>query len=249
MTRKSKKLSKEEKMEVEDWIYQNNTEETRMTDTMTIRVKCKTENQKVLVNAIKEKEIIVCSGPAGSGKTFLACAEALRLIKRNAKYKKIIIVKSVTTLKNEEIGFLKGSLRDKMEPFMFSFVHNFEKIVGQAITSKLRELKTIEEMPIAYMRGINLDRSIIIIDEAQNISQDNIRTIMTRLGKDSKMIFLGDERQQDSKGGNGLTFLMEHFTSIEEIGCVQFTKSDVVRNPLIAKIERVFDSLQKKKNI
>ena len=93
------------------------------------------------------------------------------------------------------------------------------------------------------MRGINLDRSIIIIDEAQNISQENIRTIMTRLGKDSKMIFLGDERQQDSKGHNGLTFLMDHFQDIEEIGCVQFNKSDVVRNPLIAKIERVFDSL------
>ena len=73
-----------------------------------------------------------------------------------------------------------------------------------------------------------------------------MRTILTRLGKDSKMIFLGDERQQDSRGGNGLTFLMEHFQDIDEIGCVQFNKSDVVRNPLIAKIERVFDSLQKK---
>jgi len=245
MGRRSKKLSREEQMEVEEWIYQNNTEEKRISDTMTVNVKCKTENQKTLVNAIKEKEVIICSGPAGTGKTYLACAEALKLIKRYAKYKKIVIVKSVTTLKNEEIGFLKGGLREKMEPFMFSFVHNFEKLVGQAITSRLRELKTIEELPIAYMRGINLDRSIIIIDEAQNISQENIRTIMTRLGKDSKMIFLGDERQQDSKGGNGLTFLMDHFQGIDEIGCVQFNKSDVVRNPLIAKIERVFDSLQK----
>ena len=245
MGRRSKKLSKDEQQEVEEWIYQNNTEETRMTDTMTINVKCKTENQKSLVNSIKEKEVTICSGPAGTGKTFLACAEALKLIKRYAKYKKIVIVKSVTTLKNEEIGFLKGNLREKMEPFMFSFVHNFEKLVGQTITARLRELKTIEEMPIAYMRGINLDRSIIIVDEAQNISQENIRTIMTRLGKDSKMIFLGDERQKDSKGGNGLTFLMDHFAHLEEIGCVQFNKSDVVRNPLIAKIERVFDSLQK----
>jgi len=244
MGRRSNRLSKEEKMEVEQWIYQNNTEETRMTDTMTIKVKCKTENQKALVNSIKENEVTICSGPAGTGKTYLACAEALKLIKRYTKYKKIVIVKSVTTLKNEEIGFLKGNLREKMEPFMFSFVHNFEKLVGQSITSRLRELKTIEEMPIAYMRGINLDRSIIIVDEAQNISQENMRTIMTRLGRDSKMIFLGDERQQDSKGGNGLTFLMDHFSNIEEIGCVQFNKSDVVRNPLIAKIERVFDSLQ-----
>ena len=246
MGRRSKKLSREEQMEVEEWIYQNNTEEKRISDTMTVSVKCKTENQKALVNAIKEKEVIICSGPAGTGKTYLACAEALKLIKRYAKYKKIVIVKSGTTLKNEEIGFLKGGLREKMEPFMFSFVHNFEKLVGQAITSRLRELKTIEELPIAYMRGINLDRSIIIIDEAQNISQENIRTIMTRLGRDSKMIFLGDERQQDSKGHNGLTFLMDHFQDIDEIGCVQFNKSDVVRNPLIAKIERVFDSLQKR---
>jgi len=246
MGRRSKKLSREEQAEVELWIYQNNTEESRLTDTMTVRVKCKTENQKALVNAIKEKEVVICSGPAGTGKTFLACAEALKLIKRSGKYKKIVIVKSVTTLKNEEIGFLKGNLREKMEPFMFSFVHNFEKLVGQAITSRLRELKTIEEMPIAYMRGINLDRSIIIVDEAQNISKENMRTIMTRLGRDSKMIFLGDERQQDSKGGNGLTFLMDHFQDIEEIGCIQFNKSDVIRNPLIAKIERVFDSLQKK---
>lgn len=245
MGRKNRKLSREEQAEVEEWIYQNNTEETRMTDTMTIRVKCKTENQKSLINAIKEKEVIICSGPAGTGKTYLACAEALRLIKRYARYRKIVIVKSVTTLKNEEIGFLKGNLREKMEPFMFSFIHNFEKLIGQSITSKLRELKTIEEMPIAYMRGINLDRSIIIVDEAQNISQENIRTIMTRLGKDSKMIFLGDERQQDSKGGNGLTFLMGHFSHIDEVACIQFTKEDVVRNPLIAKIERVFDSLQK----
>jgi len=246
MGKRSKRLSREEQQEVEAWIYQNNEQETRMTDTMTIRVKCKTENQKLLVNAIKEKEVVICSGPAGTGKTYLACAEALKLIKRYAKYKKIVIIKSVTTLKNEEIGFLKGNLREKMEPFMFSFVHNFEKLVGQAITSRLRELKTIEEMPIAYMRGINLDKSIIIVDEAQNISQENMRTIMTRLGRDSKMIFLGDERQQDSKGHNGLTFLMDHFSDIEEIGCVQFNKSDVIRNPLIAKIERVFDSLQNK---
>tara|TARA_R110002110_G_scaffold321297_6_gene533885 strand:- start:948 stop:1694 length:747 start_codon:yes stop_codon:yes gene_type:complete len=244
MGKRSKKLSREEQQEVEAWIYQNNAQETKMTDTMTINVKCKTENQKSLVNSIKEKEVTICSGPAGTGKTFLACAEALKLIKRYAKYKKIVIVKSVTTLKNEEIGFLKGNLREKMEPFMFSFVHNFEKLVGQAITSRLRELKTIEEMPIAYMRGINLDKSVVIVDEAQNISQENMRTIMTRLGRDSKMIFLGDERQQDSKGHNGLTFLMDHFSDIDEIGCVQFNKSDVIRNPLIAKIERVFDSLQ-----
>lgn len=243
--RKSKRLTPEEQEEVESWIYKNNTVEDKLTSTMTIGVKCKNETQKKLIKSIRENEMTICSGPAGTGKTFLACAEALRLVKNHNKYKKIIIVKSVTTLKNEEIGFLKGGLRDKMEPFMFSFVHNFEKVVGQYVTNQLRELKTIEEMPIAYMRGINLDRSIIIVDEAQNISTENIRTIMTRLGKDSKMIFLGDERQQDSKGGNGLRFVMDHFTDLDEVGLVKFNKDDVVRNPLITKIERIFDSLQK----
>ena len=126
MGRRSKhRLSREEQQEVEAWIYQNNTEETRMTDTMTVNVKCKTENQKSLVNSIIEIEVTICSGPAGTGKTYLACAEALKLIKRYAKYRKIVIVKSVTTLKNEEIGFLKGGLREKMEPCIFCFLYIF----------------------------------------------------------------------------------------------------------------------------
>ena len=89
MTRKSKRLSRDEQQEVEAWIYQNNTEETRMTDTMTINVKCKTENQKSLVNSIKENEVTICSGPAGTGKTFLACAEALKLIKVTLNIEKL----------------------------------------------------------------------------------------------------------------------------------------------------------------
>ena len=243
-----KKLSTEEQREYYDVLQQMQIRKDNFVDLIHVNIKCKSENQKKLVKLIREKEVVICSGLAGVGKTYLACAEALRSVKNYSKYHKIIIVKSVTTLKNEEIGFLKGDLKDKMAPFMFSFFHNFEKLIGKELTGKLRYEGIIEELPIAYMRGINLDNSIIIIDEAQNISIDNIRTILTRLGKDSKMIFLGDRKQIDIKNKNesALDFLLDEFQHIEEIGVIVLDHNDVVRNPLIKKIESVFDRLEER---
>jgi phosphate starvation-inducible PhoH-like protein len=148
----------------------------------------------------------------------------------------------VTTLKDEEIGFLKGNLKEKMEPFMYSFMHNFEKVIGKANLELLRNAGMIEELPIAYMRGINIDNSIAIIDEAQNISVDNIRTIMTRLGENSKMIFLGDENQIDmkKKSESSLNFIIDKFKDFDEVGTIVLDEDDVVRNPLIKKIEQIF---------
>ena len=195
-----------------------------------------------LVNEIKNKEIVICSGLPGTGKTFLSCAVALELLKKDPRYRKIVIVKSVTTLKDEEIGFLKGTMKEKMEPFMYSFMHNFEKVIGKQNVEALRANNMIEELPIAYMRGINIDNSITIIDEAQNISIDNIRTIMTRLGENSKMIFLGDENQIDmkKKSESSLNFIIDKFKDFEEVGTVVLGEDDVVRNPLIKKIEQIF---------
>jgi phosphate starvation-inducible PhoH-like protein len=212
-------------------------------ESLKISIKCKTENQKKLVKEIREREIVVCSGPPGSGKTYLSCAMALELLKKESKFKKIYIIKSVTTLPDEEIGFLKGNLKEKMEPFMFSFLHNFEKIVGTDALSNLRANNIIQELPIAYMRGINIDNAVVIIDEAQNISVENIHTIMTRLGTDSKMIFLGDTKQKDTKKNkeSGLKFVIDHFSNVPEIGTVELGEDDVVRNPLIVLIEQVFD--------
>jgi phosphate starvation-inducible PhoH-like protein len=214
---------------------------------MKIDVKCKTENQKKLVNLIREKEITICCGLAGCGKTFLACYQALNLLKTQPDiYKKIVLVKSVTTLKEEEIGFLKGSLEEKMEPFVYSFMNNFEKIAGKVETAALRQEGIIEVMPIAYMRGINIDEAIIIIDEVQNITIENIRTILTRIGFNSKMIFLGDTKQIDykNKKNSALKFIMEKFQHLDEIGTIELGEEDVVRNPLIKKIEKVFNDLE-----
>jgi len=248
-----KKLSLEEQHEYYGILQEMQNRKDNFIDLIRVNIKCKSENQKKLVKLIREKEVVICSGLAGVGKTYLACAEALRLVKNNDKYQKIVIVKSVTTLKNEEIGFLKGDLQEKMAPFMFSFFHNFEKLIGKELTGKLRAEGVIEELPIAYMRGINLDNSIIIIDEAQNITIDNIRTILTRLGKDSKMIFLGDRKQIDMRNRqeSALDFLVVEFQHLDEIGIIVLDHNDIVRNPLIKKIEGVFDKLleREQKNI
>jgi phosphate starvation-inducible PhoH-like protein len=238
--RRRRKLTPEEEIEAVEAI--NRGHSVNILDKIKVDIKAKTQNQKKLVNEIKNKEIVICSGLPGTGKTFLSCGVALELLKNDPRYRKIVIVKSVTTLKDEEIGFLKGTMKEKMEPFMYSFMHNFEKVIGRQNVESLRASGMIEELPIAYMRGINIDNSITIIDEAQNISIDNIRTIMTRLGENSKMIFLGDENQIDmkKKSESSLNFIINKFKDFEEVGTVVLGEDDVVRNPLIKKIEQIF---------
>jgi phosphate starvation-inducible PhoH-like protein len=215
-----------------------------------IDLRHKNETQKKLTQSIKNGDVTVCIGPAGTGKTYISCQQALLEIKNNDVIKKIVLVKSVTTLKTEEIGFLKGSMEEKMEPFMYSFIGNFEKIIGKQLYENLKTEKYIEILPIAYLRGVNIDNAIVIIDEVQNISIDNIRTILTRLGENSKMVFLGDIKQIDSKNKNNsaLKFLVEHFNNVDRINIVEFNKNDIVRHPLIKTIEDIFDKVNENEN-
>jgi phosphate starvation-inducible PhoH-like protein len=212
-----------------------------------LSIKCKNETQKKLIHTIKNNDVTICTGPAGTGKTFLSCYESINQLKNNNLINKIVIVKSVTTLKNEEIGFLKGSLEEKMEPFVYSFIKNFEKIIGLDLTNKLKSENIIEVLPIAYMRGINIDNAVVIIDEVQNISIDNIRTILTRLGENSKMILLGDINQIDMKykKNSALEFLINNFKNTSNIGLIEFNNSEIIRHPLIIKIEEVFNNYDK----
>jgi len=244
MSTRRKRLSEEEEQQVLESIMTAPTNGTLTK--VKVELKAKNPNQKLFASFIEDKEIVICSGPAGTGKTYVACAQALKLFKNDQRYKKIYIVKSVTTLKDEEIGFLKGTLDEKMEPYIYSFIHNFEKIVGRSITKTLRDNGSIEVMPIAFLRGINFDDCIVLIDECQNITHDNMRTIMTRIGTNCKMIFLGDTGQIDlkMKKNSSLPMIMEKFSKVEEFGCIALSDEDIVRNPLIKKIEQVFNELQ-----
>jgi phosphate starvation-inducible PhoH-like protein len=244
--RKYKEIPEEEIIQMEQYLNRNNIEEDKLFSTISINVKCKSENQKKLVNSIKQNEITICSGLPGSGKTFLSCAEALKLVKNKSKYKRIILIKSIVPLKNEEIGHLPGDLKEKMAPIMESFTDNIRKIVGRSRMEKLMELGIIEIVPIAFARGRSIDNSIILIDEAQNISMDNIRTLMTRIGNNSKMVIMGDARQKDikNKKDSSLETVLEKFKFVGGFGTVELRDpEDVVRNPIIKVIEDVFENL------
>ena len=245
--RKYKEIPEEEIIEMEHYLNRNNVEEEKLFSTISINVKCKSVNQKKLVNSIKQNEITICSGLPGSGKTFLSCAEALKLVKGKSRFKRIVLVKSIVPLKNEEIGHLPGDLKEKMAPIMESFTDNIRKIIGRSRMEKLMELGVIEIVPIAFARGRSIDNSIILIDEAQNISMDNIRTLMTRIGSNSKMVIMGDVRQKDirNKKDSSLEIVLNKFKDIEGFGTVELREQeDVVRNPIIKIIEDIFEDIE-----
>jgi len=153
--------------------------------------------------------------------------------------------------KDEEIGDLKGTLEEKMEMYMYPFISNFHKVVGKAATEELKNSGAIEILPIKFALGVTLDDSIIIVDEAQQISKDNLRTLITRIGSNSKMIFLGDIKQKsvNKREKSALEILMEHFGKIEEIGMVQLGKEDIVRHPIIKKLEEIFDKIEESEKL
>lgn len=213
------------------------------------QIKAKNVRQKELLKLIEEKEITFVAGPAGSGKTFLTLAKALQLIyDENLPYDKIYLLKSVITLQDESLGYIKGEIDDKLKPTAMSFLMNLSKLIEMSQMNKLIESDIVIPLPIGYMRGLSIDNSIVILDEVQNITLENLRTILTRIGENSKIIALGDLRQIDikNKSRSSLYTAMDLFNGIDEIGTFEFTENDIVRNPLIQKIERRFEEYMEK---
>jgi phosphate starvation-inducible PhoH-like protein len=214
------------------------------------KVIAKNESQKELIRSIKKNEITICTGKAGTGKTYVSLAFALGLLKaKNNPFNKLYLVKSVTTLKGEEVGYLKGTLQEKIEPFMWSFLINMEKFIDDSTIKMLMDYDLIRPFPLAYARGTTLDNCIIIADEMQNVALDNARTLLTRIGKNSKMILLGDSNQIDlrNKVESSLEPLLDMFNSVEKIGTIRMNDKDInVRNPIINTIEEKFKEYYKK---
>ena len=188
------------------------------------------------INVDSNEHLYITDNYIVTHNTYVTLATALSLL--GETYKRIILVKSVTTIPGEEIGFLKGDMEQKMEPFVMSYMWNIDKICGPDSSNTLLTKKLIEILPLAYIRGLSIDNSIVIIDEAQNIDNHTFKSIVTRIGDQSKYILLGDSEQIDRKKKNDscLQQVLDIFAEDELIGTMIFTDEDCVRNPIIPKV-------------
>lgn len=204
-----------------------------------INLKCKNQRQKEFLHLIDENEITICIGDSGVGKSYLSIAKALELFKDSSNnYDRIYIITPIVEIE-ESIGYLKGSLTEKMDPYLYSIYYLMDKIIGEDTRKKLVESEIIKPLCLSYLRGVNLDNCITICDEAQNMSVKGIKTLLTRIGYNSKFIVSGDVNQIDKFKkieDSGLKFIYEKLNGIKGIGFIEFGIEDIVRNPLIGEM-------------
>lgn len=203
-----------------------------------------TPKQQAFTKTIKDNQIVTCLGPAGTAKSFISVYEALLSIKNN-KYDKIIVSKAIMTVQNtNSIGFIKGDLDQKLEPFFSNFKDIMIDIINEKEVTMLLENKTVEFKPIEYVRGTTFKNSFIIIDEFQNLTLEQLMTVVTRIGKNSKLVFIGDQKQSDiQKKLVAVNIFKEILSNIDNIGFFEFTKDDIVREEIIKKILDNYDRL------
>ena len=210
----------------------------------TPRKKFLSENQKHYYNTLCDSEITICTGPAGVGKSYVAMSAAVQLLlDPSNSYEKIIIVRPAVEAE-EKLGALPGNLEEKLDPYIFPSYYLLNKIIGKDAREKLKEHDIIEVFALAYMRGMNIDNSILIFEEAQNSTPSQMKLLLTRIGFNSKFFISGDIEQTDrykDKTQSGLYDAMKKFTDLDEVGTFDFGIEDIIRNPIISKILKKYE--------
>jgi phosphate starvation-inducible PhoH-like protein len=204
-----------------------------------------TLNQKKYYDTLVSSEITICSGPAGVGKSYITMKAAIDLIADpTTPYEKIIIVRPAVEAE-EKLGSLPGNVEEKLDPYIFPSYYLLNKIIGKESRERLKEVEVIEVFALAYMRGMNIDNSILIFEEGQNASPSQMKLLLTRIGFNSKFFISGDVEQSDkykNKTQSGLWDSIEKFRDSGDISIFEFKdKNDIVRNPLISKILQKYE--------
>jgi len=200
----------------------------------------RSEKQKKYVRALKESEIIISAGPAGTGKTFLAVAVALTMLLEK-KIERIILSRPAVEA-GERLGFLPGDMREKVDPYLRPLYDSLYDLLDFEKIQKKIEVGDIEIAPLAFMRGRTLKNSFAILDEAQNATDTQIKMFLTRIGENSKIVINGDPSQIDlpNKSLSGLNRSKKLLEHLKEISVVDFDHTDVVRHPLVSKIVKAY---------
>ena len=203
-----------------------------------------TESQEHYYNLLRNNQITICSGPAGVGKSYIAMKRAVDLLWDDTnKYEKIIIVRPAVEAE-EKLGSLPGGIEEKLDPYIYPSYYLLNKIIGKEAREKLKEEEFIEVAALAYMRGWNVDNTILVFEEAQNTTPSQMKLLLTRIGFNSKFFISGDLEQSDKykdKTKSGLYDAKKRLNDVRGIGIFEFGIEDIVRNPIISEILRRYE--------
>ena len=210
-------------------------------------IKSRSENQQKLVDAYEKDDMVFAVGPAGTGKTYLSIALAVKALKEK-NVKKIILSRPAVEA-GEKLGFLPGDMKDKIDPYLQPLYDALEDMIPAVKLQEMMEKHIIQIAPLAFMRGRTLSDAVVILDEAQNTTSAQLRMFLTRMGWNTKMIVTGDMTQVDLPRGtqSGLREALNILGGIEGISIVNLTQTDIVRHKLVTKIVKAYEKSDKAK--
>ena len=209
-----------------------------------VKIKARTLNQKKLVQAVNENDMVFAVGPAGTGKTYTAVALAVRALK--AKEVKRIVLTRPAVEAGENLGFLPGDLKEKLDPYLMPLYDALRDMIPPEKLADMIEFGIIEIAPLAFMRGRTLDKAFVILDEAQNTTTMQMKMFLTRMGMTAKFVINGDMSQVDlpHRQRSGLSYALDVLKEVEGIGVVRLGQSDVIRHSLVKRIVDAFDKAE-----